>query len=484
MVWGNEDIESTVVGILALLLLCWAAMEAAGGGKNIHIEAGSGLATPCGPANHVQKTDNETNESAEEDQVSASIVAISALEYRAVESLRKKLHDYEEEEVDLIGNRAKKGVDSHEEGEKERKRGGKSESSTTRSTRAYLKVAAESEEIFLLRFLRARKFQVDKSWEMLRKHLEWRRIERIDAMSAQVGADVLGVPVERLWDHLPTWTQGFDRHGGPVIYKDWGSFNVSRALIELNIPVENLVRYHIWQNEQAAKLLGHQSIELGRPVTKFSCVFEAKGWHPGLASRIAMAFLKGIAIADQNHFPERLRCVVVVNAPAVIAFVWRVVSSWLDPVTRDKVRILAAPESNWRPVLNELIDDDNLPECFGGKAPVQKPTGAPVALPEPHLPPQLLLENHLPSDSRVQAVSSLDPSKHLELLPSRSKRKNKVKRSSASRRQLFSPGKLPSPRAIVAIAGRSMGLSKRKETLRHFPHPVAISAKEKEIASF
>ena len=86
-------------------------MEAAGGGKNIHIEAGSGLATPCGPANHVQKTDNETNESAEEDQVSASIVAISALEYRAVESLRKKLHDYEEEEVDLIGNRAKKGED-------------------------------------------------------------------------------------------------------------------------------------------------------------------------------------------------------------------------------------------------------------------------------------------------------------------------------------------------------------------------------------
>ena len=175
-----------------------------------------------------------------------------------------------------------------------------------------------------------------------------------------------------------------------------------------------------------------------------------------------MAFLKDIAITDQNHFPERLRCVVVVNAPAVVAFVWRIVSSWLDPVTREKVRILAAPESNWRPVLNELIDDDNLPECFGGKAPVQKPTGAPVALPEPHLPPQLLLENHLPSDSRAQAVSSLDLSKHLELSPSRSKRKNKVKKKSASRRQLFSPEKLPSPKAIVAIAGRSMGLSKRK----------------------
>ena len=54
------------------------------------------------------------------------------------------------------------------------------------------------------------------------------------------------------------------------------------------------IRYHVWQNEQAVKLLGHQSLKLGRPVGKFSCVFDAQGWHPGLASRVAMAFLKGI----------------------------------------------------------------------------------------------------------------------------------------------------------------------------------------------
>ena len=45
------------------------------------------------------------------------------------------------------------------------------------------------------------------------------------------------------------------------------------------------------------------------------------------------------------------------------------------------MHIMAEPEANWRPTLDTLIDESNLPECFGGKAPVQLPTGAPVPLP-------------------------------------------------------------------------------------------------------
>ena len=102
MVWGNEDIESTVVECLRTAT-CWATAEAAEEVR-IHIEAGSGLATQW--SSDVKDRQRNERECRRRSSI-VSIVAISALEYRAVESLRKKLHDYEEE-VDLIGNRAKK----------------------------------------------------------------------------------------------------------------------------------------------------------------------------------------------------------------------------------------------------------------------------------------------------------------------------------------------------------------------------------------
>ena len=78
-----------------------------------------------------------------------------------------------------------------------------------------------------------------------------------------------------------------------VIYKNFGAnMNVARLLATLDIPLENLVRYHVWQQEQATRLLGHQTVKQGKAVGKFVCVFDAKGWHPGLFSRAAASFLR------------------------------------------------------------------------------------------------------------------------------------------------------------------------------------------------
>ena len=48
--------------------------------------------------------------------------------------------------------------------------------------------------MFLLRFLRARKFHADKAWAMVEEHLEWRRRGAIDDLASKHGAEVLGAP--------------------------------------------------------------------------------------------------------------------------------------------------------------------------------------------------------------------------------------------------------------------------------------------------
>ena len=70
--------------------------------------------------------------------------------------------------------------------------------------------------------------------------------------------------------------------------------------------------------------------------------------------------MKAIAAHDQAHYPERMGVTYIVNAPgaargvrgrgdgkprttaAVFGLVWRTVRPFIDPATRDKIKIVTA----------------------------------------------------------------------------------------------------------------------------------------------
>ena len=52
--------------------------------------------------------------------------------------------------------------------------------------------------------------------------------------------------------------------------------------------------------------------------------------------------VKPIAAHDQAHYPERMGVTYIVNAPGVFGLVWRTVRPFIDPATRDKIRIVTA----------------------------------------------------------------------------------------------------------------------------------------------
>lgn len=53
----------------------------------------------------------------------------------------------------------------------------------------------------------------------------------------------------------------------------------------------------------------------------------------------------------------------IVNAPSSFTFIWSVIKSWLSKETAEKVDILG---SDYKKVLLELVDADNLPSTLGG----------------------------------------------------------------------------------------------------------------------
>jgi hypothetical protein len=66
-----------------------------------------------------------------------------------------------------------------------------------------------------------------------------------------------------------------------------------------------------------------------------------------------------------TQYPETLKRVYVVNAPAVLSFVWRLVSPFIEPDTLLKIRILAA-HTHEEAFINDGITPDDLPPALGG----------------------------------------------------------------------------------------------------------------------
>ena len=61
----------------------------------------------------------------------------------------------------------------------------------------------------------------------------------------------------------------------------------------------------------------------------------------------------------------RLHKMIMINAPWYFSAIWALVSFCVDPVTAEKISIVG---SDYTAVLQDLIDEDNIPVEMGGKA--------------------------------------------------------------------------------------------------------------------
>jgi hypothetical protein len=155
---------------------------------------------------------------------------------------------------------------------------------------------------------------------------------------------------------------GFDREGRPVYIERTGL--TARALKKMlkSVSKEQVVTRHIRQQELAFARMQESSARCGRPVTTQTLVYDMAGlslW-PDPAG---LALFKDVMHIDATFYPECLGKHFIINAPFIFSAIWRLVRSWLDPVTAGKIVILG---SNYREKLLEVIAPEQLPAEYGG----------------------------------------------------------------------------------------------------------------------
>jgi hypothetical protein len=239
---------------------------------------------------------------------------------------------------------------------------------------------------------------------MLREDIEWRQsLADLKYLTAQ---EVLQCDMSRIYKYFPSWVSGKDRQLRPVAWRKFGLLEMWE--ITKITSIENLVRFHAWEAEQAIRLMYDDAASTGYNIETFVIVIDAAHWHIGLATSDAFKFIQGMVSTDSDHYPERLGACIIINAPSMLSMAWRVIVTFMDEVTKKKVKILSS-QAEWLPVLLEVMDEDQIPIQFGGTHPDPEPARAFDTMnppPRPEVPPPSVSSTKSPVNMKFTSIKN------------------------------------------------------------------------------
>ncbi|OQV24234.1 SEC14-like protein 1 [Hypsibius exemplaris] len=263
----------------------------------------------------------------------------------------------------------------------------------------------------LLRFLRARGFNVEKGREMLCRSLIWRKQHQIDRLLKSWH------PPDVLKTFFPGgWMDGYDDGGRPVFVLRLGNLDVKGVL--RSIGVDGMLKLAITICEEGLVKCEEATRVQQRPVSYWACIFDLEGlsmrhlWRPGLK------VLYRIIEVFEANYPETMGRVFLVRCPRVFPILWTLVSPFIDENTRKKF-IIYGGEDHQQPEggLTEYLDGKSIPKFLGGDAECGFPEGG--IIPRSHYLPDDLAEMEsgidsisINSESLYQSVSLVKDSYH------------------------------------------------------------------------
>ncbi|XP_056149576.1 alpha-tocopherol transfer protein [Lampris incognitus] len=201
---------------------------------------------------------------------------------------------------------------------------------------------------FLLRFLRARDFEVELALKLFLNYQQWRRVSP-EISSCLSPSSVLGLLNNCYHAVLPERDHSGSRvlvyRIGQWVPKDWSAFQVFRV----SLMTSELISMEIETQRRGLK-----------------AIFDLKGWSFGHAMQINPSLARKISSVLTDSFPLKVRGIHLINEPMFFRPVFAMIRPFLPDKIKQRIHMHGA---DFCETLTDFFTPSLLPPEYGGEGP-------------------------------------------------------------------------------------------------------------------
>ncbi|KAF8820780.1 hypothetical protein IE077_002823 [Cardiosporidium cionae] len=215
-------------------------------------------------------------------------------------------------------------------------------------------------DLTLLRFLRARNFDLGKATFMLQESLKWRKEFDVEHITT-----VEQFPFsQELAQYYPRGFHGIDKCGRPIYIDCIGKLQLDKALQVAER--STLLRRYAQEYEFLSQIiLPACSIQAKRTIEQTFTIVDLRGLTFSMFNMTTKRYISDMAGMSQNNYPEILGEMCFIGVSRFFRIIWAFLKNLLDARTESKITLLCCNDK-WREYLLERIDAHQLPLFLGG----------------------------------------------------------------------------------------------------------------------